>query len=116
MTAMWPDAGLALIALGALVLAIGQIRHGRRITAADAPGNVLLAAGWALYGSRILAAVFAVLAVLAAWLWWRGDRRKRKGAALIGAKSRALRDAIVRRAREAARPRPVLRPAPGGAG
>lgn len=50
-------------------------------------------------------------------LWWFRRRRKgrRKAAALLGAKSRALRDALVRRAREAARPRPVLRPVPQGA-
>jgi hypothetical protein len=50
-----------------------------------------------------------------AWLWWL-DRRKRKRApALAGAKSRARIAALVRKAREAGRPRKVLRPVPGGA-
>lgn len=54
-----------------------------------------------------------LLCALAVW-WWK--RRKRKRAAgLVGTKSRALVAALVRRAREAARPRPVLRPQPGGA-
>lgn len=52
----------------------------------------------------------SLIAGLAFW-WWRRKKR-RKAAALVGAKSRALRDAIVRKAREVARPRPVLRPVP----
>jgi hypothetical protein len=58
------------------------------------------------------AVVSAVIAVILYW-WWRRKDRKR-AASLIGAKSRALRDALVRRARETAKPRPVLRPQPGG--
>lgn len=55
----------------------------------------------------------AELIVLALW-WWHSRRKGRKRAAsLLGAKSRALRDALVKRARELARPRAVL--APGGA-
>jgi membrane protein implicated in regulation of membrane protease activity len=56
---------------------------------------------------------FATAAVVA-WLWWRRRKRRRRARDAIGAKSRALRDALVRRAREAAKPRPVLRPVPGG--
>lgn len=56
----------------------------------------------------------ASLLVALAIRWWRSSKRRR-AAALLGAKSRALRDTIVRRAREAAQPRPVLRPLPGGA-
>jgi hypothetical protein len=62
---------------------------------------------WSAWG---LGALISALVALAIW-WWR-RRKRRNVAALIGAKSRALRDAIVRKAREAARPRPVLRPAP----
>lgn len=43
--------------------------------------------------------------------WMRRRRRDRAGRS-IGAKSRQIRDAIVRKAREAAKPRPVLKPAP----
>ena len=48
-----------------------------------------------------------------AWYWWR--RRRDRAPKLSGAKGRALLATLVRRAREAAQPRPVLRPAPGGA-
>lgn len=64
------------------------------------------------------AAMWAVFGASAVWSWWdhhRKNRGKRKAREAIGAKSRALRDALVRRARQVARPRPVLRPAPGGA-
>ncbi|HXJ24450.1 MAG TPA: hypothetical protein VNH17_02060 [Streptosporangiaceae bacterium] len=53
---------------------------------------------------------------LAAVLWWLSRRRRKRAPRAYGAKSRALVEALVRRAREAARPRPVLRPVPGGAG
>ena len=60
-----------------------------------------------------IAAGNSVLAFLIGW-WLLGPRKKRRSAAaLLGAKSRALREALVRRAREVARPRPVLRPVPG---
>jgi hypothetical protein len=55
----------------------------------------------------------SLIVALAIW-WWRRKKR-RSVAAMLGAKSRALRDALVRRARQVARPRPVLRPVPGGA-
>jgi len=55
----------------------------------------------------------SLMVALAIW-WWRRKKR-RSVAALLGAKSRALREALVRRAREVARPRQVLRPVPGGA-
>ena len=51
---------------------------------------------------------------IAAWLWWR-RRRKDRAPRAYGAKSRALIAALVAKAREATKPRPVLRPAPGGA-
>jgi hypothetical protein len=52
---------------------------------------------------------------IALFLYWFNRRRRDKAKALLGAKSKALRDALVRKQRELARPRPVLRPAPGGA-
>jgi uncharacterized membrane protein YccC len=65
---------------------------------------------WAAFG--------AVFAVFFGWVWWH-ERRKRKNrrrvADALGAKSKALRDAIVQRAREAMQPRPVLRSNLGGA-
>jgi Flp pilus assembly protein TadB len=61
-----------------------------------------------------LALIFASANIaLAAFLWWLSRRKRKRAQAALGAKSRALRDALVRRAREAAKPRPVLRPVPG---
>lgn len=57
------------------------------------------------------AGVSAVIAVLV-W-WWR--RKPDRAAGLIGEKSRARLAAVVRRAREAAQPRPVLQPQRQGA-
>src|SRR6266568_4414786 len=65
---------------------------------------------------RTLAAVFTACALAAAYEWrkhWRNRKRKR-AAALAGAKSRARIAALVARVREAAKPRRVLRPVPGG--
>jgi hypothetical protein len=59
--------------------------------------------------------VALVSGLVGAFLWWWRKRKRRNAAALIGHKSRALRDALVRRAREVAKPGPVLRPVPGGA-
>jgi hypothetical protein len=45
-------------------------------------------------------------------IWFFTRRRRERAAKLIGAKTRALRDALARKAREAGQPRPVLRPVP----
>jgi hypothetical protein len=60
------------------------------------------------------AAGYAISGAVGIAVWWWRRKKRRPVAKLIGAKSRQIRDAIVRRAREAARPRPVLSPAPGG--
>jgi hypothetical protein len=53
--------------------------------------------------------------VLAAFMWWLSRRRRRRAPKLAGAKSRALLAAVVAKLRESLKPRPVLRPVPGGA-
>ena len=58
------------------------------------------------------AAGAAASLALAVFLWWFNRRRRDRAKAWLGAKSRALRDALVRRQREVWKPRPVLRPAP----
>ena len=60
------------------------------------------------WGAVVLDVV--VIGVIA-WQWWRRGRGKR-AAKILGAKSRALRDALVRKVRESARPRPGLQPVP----
>jgi hypothetical protein len=62
------------------------------------------------------AAAAGASVAVAAWLWWKSSSRgkRKRAAALLGAKSRALRDALVRKAREAGTPRRVLQPVPVG--
>ena len=67
-------------------------------------------------GSEWLPAIICgANAVLAIALWWWNRRRRKRSPKLAGAKSRARLAAIVRKSREASKPRPVLRPVPGGA-
>lgn len=63
--------------------------------------------GWWAAGGQAIAALIALA------LWWSRRKGRKRAARWLGAKSRAARDALVRRAREALQPRPVL--APGGA-
>lgn len=57
----------------------------------------------------------AVCAIIMGFWRWRNWRKRRKRTlALAGAKSRARLAKLVRRAREAATPRPVLQPVPRG--
>ncbi len=58
------------------------------------------------------AVVAAGNALLAIYLWRRRGRRRKRAPRAYGAKSRALVTTLIRRARERARPRPVLRPQP----
>lgn len=60
-------------------------------------------------------AIAAGSAVIALAGWWLSRRRKRRSPKLAGAKSRALLAAVVAKLRESLKPRPVLRPVPGGA-
>ena len=60
-------------------------------------------------------AVGVVTTVLAAVMWWLSRRKRKRSPKLTGAKSRALLAAVVARMRETLKPRPVFRPAPGGA-
>jgi hypothetical protein len=75
--------------------------------------------GWALLvHNHAMAAWTGCCLVCSIWSWihWNRKRRKRGALAAMGAKSRALVAALVRKVRESATPRPVLRPVPGGAG
>jgi hypothetical protein len=109
--------GLALLAAELIVV----LRHHRR-TALEPAAVALFVVAETLDGTGSLmrsqwgqAALNFALAAWFAWLLWRRWRKHRKAvAALLGAKSRALRDALVRKQRELARPRPLLRPVPQG--
>lgn len=60
-------------------------------------------------------ALVALCAVSSGWSWWkhRKNRKRKRAASLVGAKSRARIEALVRKTREAGQPRRVLRPVPG---
>ena len=73
------------------------------------------AIGWALSGSWGLVALDAANALLAVFLWWLSRRRKRRAPRAYGAKSALLIAAVAALMKAALQPRPVLRPAPGGA-
>ena len=70
---------------------------------------------YVLEGDLLLAGFFGACAAWLAWLWWRKRKRRDPAARSLGAKSRARLAALVRKAREAAKPRRVLRPIPGAA-
>lgn len=106
------ETGAEALAL-ALVRALRPVPAGSWWAGAGAANAVAAMADLAA-GAGWNAAGEAIAVVIAAVLWWlsrrkRGDRARR----WLGAKSKALRDAVVRKARELSVPRPVL--VPGGA-
>jgi membrane protein implicated in regulation of membrane protease activity len=86
-----------------------------RSDGAGAISNALMIPMWLFLHIYWMAGLSVLLALLFAWDWWRKRKRRKRSPKALGAKSRALIAALVRKAREAARPRPVLRPQPGGA-
>jgi hypothetical protein len=90
----------------------------RRLSdALEAAGEVVYAVItlWAfLHHWWAAASLNAAVMAFIAWRDWRRRKRKR-GTASLGAKSRALRAALVRRMRESGKPRPALQPAPRAA-
>lgn len=121
------DTGNVVGAMGAPLILAELVMYARSgpEPAIESAGYACFAVGDVLYGTGALmraqwgaAILNFALAAFFAWLSWRRWRKGRKRAeALLGAKSRQLRDALVRKQRELARPRPVLRPVPqGGAG
>jgi hypothetical protein len=80
------------------------------ITAGIAETVIALVSGqWPVMLAALAGTAVAVVA------WWLSRRRRRRVPRAYGTKSKALVAALVRRAREAAVPRPVLRPVPEGA-
>jgi hypothetical protein len=77
--------------------------------------SVTTLAEQALAGDLPAALVGIASTVFAVIMWWLSRRRKRRAPKLAGAKSKALLAAIVARMRETLKPRPILRPVPGGA-
>jgi hypothetical protein len=69
----------------------------------------------ALTGDRPYIAAAAANFLFGLVMWWLSRRRRKRSPKLAGAKSRARLASLVRSMRERAKPRPVLRPVPGGA-
>jgi hypothetical protein len=113
------DAVLALVVMGSVGAATAlDIRHGA--SSGKSWGWLALAdaasvAFWALQRAWWLAALVAAFGVSSSWWHWR-RRRRQKAPRPLGGKSKAARAKLVRSVREAAKPRPVLRPVPQGAG
>ena len=72
----------------------GELRR-PALLAWAAGGYAAAGAAWAGGGNWLLAAICAALAVVCLFDWWRRRRRDRARKSL-GAKARALRDALVR--------------------
>lgn len=109
---------LVLFFRGMWLLATGQpgSERQRRGHGLCAVGMLLACAASVLMGSWPLAAINGLGALLAAWEWWKRRRRKDRAPRMLGYKARAAIAALVRKVRESAKPRPVLRPVPGAAG
>jgi O-antigen/teichoic acid export membrane protein len=103
---------LAVVLLIRALLGHGELWHAPAcVTVAD----VLLVVFWVIRGNAAAAMILLLVAAANAWAWWywwRRRKKRRRALALLGAKSRALRDAIVRRMRQEHQPRRVLRPHP----
>lgn len=72
-------------------------------------GSALPPAAWPQSASN------GVSLIVAAVLWWLSRRRRKRAPKAMGAKSRALLAAVVAKMRQSLKPRPVFKPAPGGA-
>lgn len=114
---LFPPAATGFAVLVAVAVQWKRLRW-VRATEAWAGGWMVYATAMAIGGCIAMAWLdaagaqlsFAIAAMIFWWLWHRPRRRRVFG--LAGAKTRALRDAIVRKARQARKPRPVLRPVP----
>src|SRR5260221_495187 len=80
--------------------------------------NGLMAGGLGTVTGYAIGQLWIPVAIGAAWLalgvllWWHRRRKRRRALALLGAKSRALIAAMVKRVREQRKPSRVLRPSP----
>lgn len=71
-------------------------------------GAMLEAIAYAIEGAWVWSLVCYGNAALALFLWWLSRRRRKRAPRHYGAKSKAMLAALVRRAREAVRPRVAL--------
>jgi Flp pilus assembly protein TadB len=102
---------LLLDGIGTGLYLVGLFLPLRISLALSAIAGFILFVANVIDGSIGWAAFQGSLAVMFAWLWWRngGNRRMKKAARELGAKSKARVDALV----EQMKPSPI--PVPGGA-
>jgi integral membrane sensor domain MASE1 len=112
---MSTNIGMALVVAGMVCWFGSIVRYGWPLTLASVAGDALVALGWAVQGDWIPTAVMTVVTIIALAGWWWLRKRRKRAPRELGAKSRARIAALVATLRENLRPRPVLRPQPGGA-
>lgn len=104
-----------------LAFVVAAVRRACHVPSRVAAGEFWTAGGVGVAVSGVFAGhwagvvIGAVQVAIGVWLWRRGRRGRRRAPRAYGAKSRALVAVLVAKARDAARPRPVLRPVPGAA-
>jgi hypothetical protein len=106
---------LMLGGIGCIFGGIGAPAYSDAWAAWSVCGNGLCIAAMTVLRSWAVAAIFAVFLAVTLWRWWRRRKDRKRAMDAIGAKTRALLATLVRKAREAGTPRPVLRPVPGAA-
>src|SRR5260221_13586853 len=95
-----------------------RLRGSWKLPWPPAVANGLMAAGLGTVTGYAIGRLWIPAAIGAAWLalgvllWWLGRRKRRRALALLGAKSRALIAAMVKRVRQERKPSRVLRPHP----
>lgn len=113
----------AFLALMVAAVILGLLGRWEHLHTFDAAISLVLGSGLMsfavsnlLAGDWVGALVSTVLAVVVLWDWWNRRRKRKDRAPLaLGAKIKAIIDGMVRKVREAGKPRLVLRPVPGGA-
>lgn len=102
----WPPAWSVLY--GSLMRKFGSSGHPYAL--AWTWGGLGMLIGYSYAGYWLPAVIAAGQVVIGLAIWWWRRRKRRNVLALMGQKSRLLRDALVRRVREVTKPSPVLRP------
>ena len=112
--AVWPPLGAALwiAALRSLRTTAGALAN-LYLYWVSAAAVVVICALFA--GLWLWAGVATANGAVAVFLWWLSRRKRKRAPKLAGAKSKAILAALVKTMRESLKPRPVLRPVPGGA-
>ena len=118
----WRASGQAMTAaaspfyLAGAVLALFSLRFPLSVNDAfwlvGSAVNGVFAIADLLDGIWQIAILHALMSAICLWAWWHKRKRRRRALAWLGSKSRALRDALVRKVREARQPRRILAPAP----